>query len=173
MAEANASHGKGGQTKIRCFSGHSVVTTMNNLPFLGNLFWGKSKTPEEEGYEEREEDSDSDYEHETLSINDEELDRLTSMYEQMLLGNSQIVEDDSEKLTKARNNLLQQRKNCANQYDLLVRKRAKELAEGVIRSRNQAFEDEQKRVTESIERDKQMLEDARRNRPKFSPPRRL
>ena len=149
---------------------------MNNLPFLGNLFWGKSKTPEEEEYEESEEieeDSDSDYEDEIQTMKDEELDRLASTYEQMLLGNSRIVEDGAEKLTKARNNLLQQRENCANEYDLLVRKKAKELAEGVIRSRNQAFEDEQKRIAESIEQHKQMLENARRNRPEFSPPRRL
>ena len=88
---------------------------MNNLPYLGKLIWGQSKTPEEEEeYEESEEGSDSDYEDEMQPMKDEELDRLASTYEQMLLGNSRIVEDDAEKLTKARNNLLQQRENCAN-----------------------------------------------------------
>ena len=152
---------------------------MNRLPFLGSLKWGNSRThgeeeeeyeESEEEYEESEEDSEPEREHE-IQLYREQLGALATMYEQMLLGTIPIVDD--EKLANAHRNLLQQRDNCTKRYGDIVSKTARELAESVIREEKQAREDEQKRIAESVKQYRWMAEEARKNRPRTSPPRRL
>lgn len=145
---------------------------MNRLPFLGSLKWSNSRPSEEEEeeYEESEEDSESDYEDE-MQPDREELDALTTMYEQILLGVIPMVDD--EKLANAHSNLLQQRDNCTKRYGEIVSKKARELAESAMREEKQTREDQQKRIAESEKQDRRMTEEARQNRPRRSPPRRV